>query len=120
MALELVAFSADHLDGASRLLGDVHARHRDVEPLLPGEVDFRAQVAEELAREDASGVAALREGRLVGYLLGAPASNDNRGGRRIFSGLAGHATVEPELARDLFAAAAERWHEEGHSRFAVV
>jgi GNAT superfamily N-acetyltransferase len=120
MALELVPFSEDHLDAASRLLADVHTRHRDVEPLLPGEVDYRAQVAEELAREEASGVAALRDGRLAGYLLGAPASNDNRGGRRIFSGLAGHATLEPELARDLFAAAAERWHEDGHTRFAVV
>jgi RimJ/RimL family protein N-acetyltransferase len=120
MALELVPFSEDHLDDASRLLADVHERHRDVEPLLPAEVDYRAQVAEELAREDASGVAALREGRLVGYLVGAPASNDNRGGRRIFSGLAGQATAEPELARDLFAAAAERWHDEGHTRFAVV
>lgn len=120
MALELVPFSEDHLELASRLLTDVHARHRDVEPLLPREVDYRGQVAEELAREDASGVAALRDGRPVGYLLGAPASNDNRGRRRIFSGLAGHATVEPELARDLFAAAAVRWHEEGHSRFAVV
>jgi GNAT superfamily N-acetyltransferase len=120
MALELVPFSEDHLDGASRLLADVHARHRDVEPLLPGEVDYQAQVAGELTREDASGVAALREGRLVGYLLGAPATNDNRGGRRILSGLAGHATAEPELARDLFAAAAERWHDEGHTRFAVV
>ena len=120
MALELVRFSEDHLDDASRLLADVHTRHRDVEPLLPREVDYGAQVAAQLAREDATGVAALREGRLVGYLLGAPATNDNRGGRRIFSDLAGHATAEPELARDLFAAAAERWHEEGHSRFAVV
>jgi RimJ/RimL family protein N-acetyltransferase len=120
MALELVPFSEDHLDDASRLLGDVHARHRAVEPLLPGEVDYRAQVAAELARDGASGVAAVRGGRLVGYLLGAPASNDNRGGRRIFSDLAGHATAEPELARDLFAAAAERWHDEGHTRFAVV
>ena len=83
-------------------------------------MDYRAQVAQELARDEASGVAAVRGGRLVGYLLGAPAPNDNRGGRRIFSGLSGHATAEPELARDLFAAAAERWHEEGHTRFAVV
>ena len=120
MALELVRFSEDHLDAASRLLAEVHARHRAAEPLLPSDVDYRAQVAKELAREDASGVAAMRGGRLVGYLLGAPASNDNRGGRRIFSDLAGHAAVDPELARDLFAAAAERWHEEGHTRYAVV
>lgn len=120
MALELVPFSEDHLDESARLLAEVHSRHREVEPLLPAEVDFRGQVAEELERDGASGAAALRDGMLVGYLVGAPASNDNRGGMRIFSGLAGHAVAEGELARDLFAAAAERWHEEGHTRFAVV
>src|SRR5215204_87028 len=120
MALELMPFADEHLDEAAALLADAHGRQRAAEPLLPDAVDYRAQVEEEWRREGASGAVARRDGAVAGYLVGAPASNDNRGGTRIFSGLAGHATAEPELARDLFAAAAERWHDEGHTRFAVV
>jgi GNAT superfamily N-acetyltransferase len=120
MALELMPFADEHLDDAAALLADAHGRQRAAEPLLPDDVDYRAQVEEEWRREGASGAVARRDGVVAGYLVGAPASNDNRGGTRIVSGLAGQATAEPELARDLFAAAAERWHDEGHTRFAVV
>lgn len=120
MGLEVVPFSDEHLDDAAALLADAHARHRAVEPLLGGVADYRVQVEEEWRREGASGAFARRDDVAAGYLVGAPATNDNRGGMRIFSGFAGQATGEPELARDLFAAAAERWHDEGQTRFAVV
>jgi GNAT superfamily N-acetyltransferase len=77
-------------------------------------------VARQWERERSSGAIALRDGTAAGYLIGAPASNDNRGGTRISADIAGHASAEPELARDLFAAAAERWHGDGQDRFAVV
>jgi len=120
MALEILPFSDEHLDAAAALLRDSHARHRSTEPLLGDVDDFRAQVERQCARERASGVVALRDGAPAGYLVGAEASSDNRGGTRIFTDIAGHATAEPEFARDLFAAAADRWHEEGQDRFAVV
>lgn len=120
MALELLPFSDEHLDAAGALLAASHERHLSAEPLLAEVDDFRAQVETQWTREGASGVVALREGEPAGYLLGAVAANDNRGGTRIFTDIAGHASAETELARDLFAAAAERWHEEGHDRFAVV
>ncbi len=120
MALELLPFSDEHLDAAASLLADAHARHLAAEPLLALVEDYRAHVQGQWERDGASGAFALRDGRPAGYLIGAPAPNDNRGGTRIFTDAAGHATAEPELARDLFAVAASRWHDEGHDRFAVV
>ncbi len=120
MPLEILPFSDEHLDAAAALLRDSHARHLSAEPLLGDVDDFRAQVERQWEREGASGVLAVRDGAPVGYLVGAEASNDNRGGTRIFTDIAGHATGEPELARDLFAAAATRWAEEGQQRYAVV
>lgn len=120
MALEIVPFAAEHLDAAAMLLSDSHARHRSAEPLLGDVDDFRAQVERQWSREGSSGAFALRDGAPTGYLVGAEATNDNRGGTRTFTDIAGHACAEPELARDLFAASATRWNEEGQQRFAVV
>ncbi|MBA2332224.1 MAG: GNAT family N-acetyltransferase, partial [Actinobacteria bacterium] len=120
MTLQLLPFSDEHLDAAAALLADAHARHRAAEPLLADIADFREQVETQWQRDGASGIVALLDGQPAGYLFGATASNDNRGGTRIFTDVAGHATAEPDLARDLFAAAATRWHEEGQDRFAVV
>ena len=44
--LEIVAFSAEHLDAAAELLKQQHERHRRAEPLLPADVDFRMLVEE--------------------------------------------------------------------------
>ena len=120
MALEIVPFADGHLDDAAALRAIAHARHRAAEPLLAEVDDVRAQVEAEWRQDGASGVFARRDGSPAGYLLGAPATNDNRGNVRVLSGFAGQATAEPELARDLFAAAAERWYDEGRRAFAVV
>jgi GNAT superfamily N-acetyltransferase len=120
VALRLLPFSDEHLDDAAALLAAAHARHRAAEPLLGEVADYRAQVETEWRRDGASGILARRDGVAVGYLVGAPAPNDNRGGTRILSGLAGQAAADPEVSRDLFAAAAGRWHDEGSTRFAVV
>jgi GNAT superfamily N-acetyltransferase len=120
MATEILPFADEHLDAAAALLADAHARHRDAEPLLGDPDDYRAQVAAQWERDGASGAIVLRDGAPAGYLVGARVSGDNRGGTRILADLAAHATAEPELARDLFAAAASRWHDEGETRFAVV
>ena len=111
MSLEILTFTDEHLDAAATLLAESHARHLAAEPLLAVVDDFRAQVETQSRREGASGVVAFRDGVPAGYLLGATATNDNRGGTRVFTDIAGHATGEPELARDLFAAAAASWHE---------
>jgi GNAT superfamily N-acetyltransferase len=113
--VDIVAFTDDHVDGSAAVLADRHAAHLAVEPLLPHRTDFAAQV--EAEREDATGVVALDGEEVVGFLLGK--RRDNPGGPHVWSSVAGHAVREPELVRDLYAVAAERWVEDGLTRHFV-
>lgn len=113
--VEIVPFADEHLEGAAALLAQRHAAHRAAEPLLPERDDLVAEIAKE--REDASGVVALEGGEVVGYLLGQ--HRENWMGKHVWSGVAGQAVREPEVARDLYAAAAGRWVEDGYTRHFV-
>ena len=107
--MEIVPFTDAHLDAAAELLAARHARHRGAEPLLPADVDFRAQVESEWSTEGASGVISPN-----GYLLGRPAHG------WLTVGIGGHALAgDPEHVRDLYSAAAARWVEDGHREHAV-
>ena len=108
--MEIVPFADAHVDAAAELLAARHERHRAAEPLLPGDVDFRAEVEKEWAVEGASGVVSRD-----GYLFGAP------GRQGWFSvGVCGHAlSGDAEHARDLYAAAAGAWVDAGHSSHVV-
>jgi ribosomal protein S18 acetylase RimI-like enzyme len=116
--VEIQPFSDQHLDDAARLLEERHAHHRAVEPLLAEQVDFRGLLGALSGRDGASGAVALRDGRVVGYLLGAP--RDDSWGPNVWVEAAGHAVEETEDARDLYAAAAEHWVEQGRTRHYVV
>jgi ribosomal protein S18 acetylase RimI-like enzyme len=112
---EIVPFSDEHLDGAAALLAERHARHRAVEPLLPDVTDFRAQVEQDWKAEVASGAAAVANGKVVGYLIGR--GEENWLGRYLWIRLASHAVREAgEIVRDLYAAAAKRWVNEGWTK----
>jgi predicted N-acetyltransferase YhbS len=107
--MEIVPFTDAHVDAAAEMLAERHERHRAVEPLLPADVDFRAQVESEWTAEGASGVFSEQ-----GYLFGRPASG------WFIVGIGGHAVAgEAEHARDLYAAAAQRWVDEEHKQHAV-
>ena len=54
--MKIVPFADEHLDAAAEMLAARHARHREAEPLLPADVDFRAQVETEWSADGASGV----------------------------------------------------------------
>jgi GNAT superfamily N-acetyltransferase len=114
--LEIHPFTDDHLDGAAALLKERHRRHREAEPLLDDRYDYRAEIE---ALENASGVAGTRDGRVVGYLLGVR-NDDARWGPNVWVEAAGHAVDEPEEIRDLYAAAAARWFDEGRTRHYVM
>jgi GNAT superfamily N-acetyltransferase len=112
---EIVPFSDEHLDGAAALLAERHARHRAAEPLLPEITDFRAQVEGEWTTEGTSGAAALACDEVVGYLIGR--GEESWAGRYLYVRLASHAVRKPgEIVRDLYAAAARRWVEEGWTK----
>ena len=117
--LEIQPFSGEHLDDAARLLEARHSGHREAEPLLPEKIDFRAELDALTSSDDASGVVALKGGRLVGYLLGGR-RDDGIWGPNVWIELAGHAAVEPEIVRDLYAAAAGNWVESGRHRHYVL
>jgi ribosomal protein S18 acetylase RimI-like enzyme len=122
--LEVVPFSDGHLDVAGRLLAARHARQREAEPALPERyedpVAATAEVEEAWHAESATGATAIRDGRVVGYLIGAPL-DEKIWGKNVWVGLAGHAVEEPEDLRDLYAAAAERWVQDGRMRqYALV
>jgi len=80
------------------------------------------EVEEALTRADASGAVAVRAGRVVGFLLGAP-KPDPVWGPNLWVESAGQA-LEPgeerETMRDLYAFAATRWREEGRTAHYVV
>lgn len=107
-------FSDGDLDSAAALLAERHARHHEAEPLLPADVDFRAEVEELWRRPGVSG--AVSES---GFLIGAP-REDPVWGPNVWVELAGHAAAEAKAARDLYALAAERWVDEGNTRHYAI
>jgi ribosomal protein S18 acetylase RimI-like enzyme len=107
--VKIVPLTEEHLDRAATLLEERHRRQREVEPLLPAGVDFRAEIEALWAKDGASGTFA--EG---GYLLGTRL--DDSWGPNAWVELAGHAARPAELLRDLYAEAAARWVEEGRTR----
>jgi ribosomal protein S18 acetylase RimI-like enzyme len=117
-------FSDEFLGAAGELLAARHRAQRSAEPLLPDEYEDPAATTAEVetlaGAEGASGAVALREGRVVGYLLGAPRT-DEVWGPNVWVELAGHAVEEAEDVRDLYAVAGARWIEEERPRhYAVV
>jgi ribosomal protein S18 acetylase RimI-like enzyme len=110
--MKIVPFGQEHVVPAAALLAERHARHREAEPLLPEDVDFRAEVEALWTKDGASGV--FTED---GYLLATRL--DESWGPNAWIELAGHAVRRAELVRDLYAAAAARWVEEGRTRHYV-
>ena len=122
--LELRPFADEHLDDAAALLAERHRRHRLAEPLLAAAFEDPAAARLELdgawAAEGASGAVALRDGKLVGYLIGSRRSGA-LWGESAWVETPGHAVEEPEVVRDLYGAAAAVWVESGAARhYALV
>ena len=119
MSETIVAFHEGLLPAAAELLARRHRRDRAAMPLLPARF-AEARPALVAAREVwhkplTSGVAALRDGRLIGYLLGE-VKIDSLRGRHVWVHLAGHALAEdapPDLYAALYAAAGPEWLAEG-------
>ena len=103
--LEIRPFSDEFVVAAGELLAARHRAHRVAEPLLPARYEEPSAAAAEveslLGAEGASGVVGLRDGRAVGYLLGAPRTNPIWG-EHVWIELAGHAVEDAEDLRDLY------------------
>src|SRR5215469_4720200 len=115
VSLRIVPFDDACLDDAAVLLAARQQRDREHEPALPERFvepsAARAAVLSAWHEPAASGVAALRDGRLAGFLIGAP-DLAAIWGRSVWVRYGGHALAageDAELYRDLYAAAAPRW-----------
>lgn len=117
-------FAEEHLAEAGELLAARHRAHRKAEPLLPERYEDAAAAAAEVEAlwrgDQPSGVVALRDGRVAGYLLGVR-RKDELWGANVWVETAGHAAEHPEDVRDLYGAAAEKWVAAGRTRhYAMV
>jgi ribosomal protein S18 acetylase RimI-like enzyme len=112
--MRIVPFAEEHIEPAAALLEERHARHREAEPLLPAPVDFRAEIGALWGKDGASGVFS-EDGFLLGTRL------EESWGPNVWIETAGHAVRRAEHVRDLYAAAAAGWVEEGRTRhYALV
>ncbi len=123
-ALELTPFADEHLDDAAALLAARQARHRRAEPLLPSAFEdaaaARTVIEEAWSQDGASGAVAQRDGRLIGYLVGAPRTGP-LWGPNVWVETGGHAVEDAETLRDLYATAAGPWVDAGATRhYALV
>jgi ribosomal protein S18 acetylase RimI-like enzyme len=108
-------FEDGDVEAAAEMLAERHARHREAEPLLPADVDFRAQIESEWGVDGAGGVISPS-----GYLFARPLPYGHGDLTWMLAGIGGHAVSgDPEHARDLYTAAVEAWAEQGHMRHAV-
>ena len=118
MAVSIVPFGDEHVAGAASLLSARHARHRAGEPLLAPLEDAEGELA--ALREAGGGWAAVQRGAVLAYLLG-DVRDSGPWGRHVWIAGGAHASADPEVARDLYATAAEAWAGEGaYLHLAVV
>ena len=115
--VEILPFADEHLNGAAVVLAERHRRHRAVEPLLPQDADFRAEIETEWRGNGASGAVAIDSGDVVGFLVGH--RREDAVGPPVWSSIAGNAVRVPELTRDLYRVASARWVKEGLTRHFV-
>ena len=109
--LTIRPFTPSDLGAAAALLADRHRRHRLAEPAMGPAYELPEAAGREISAaleaEGATAWLALRDGAAVGYMVGSP--REATWGPNIWIGAAGHAAVEPEVVRELYAVAAEAW-----------
>jgi len=116
MTREFLPFTSDHIAAAARLLAGRHAIQRKDEPRLSTAYESTTATAPMI--EDilprSSGVVAIEDGNVVGFLLGTAA--DEAGGRARIITMEGHAAATldaTELYREMYAAVAADWNDGG-------
>ncbi len=122
--LEVRPFDAADVSRAGELLAQRHRRHRQAQPLLTARYEEAEVAAEQVQAafdtDGASGAVALRDGEMVGYLLGAPKTSPVWG-PNVWVESAGQAVTEAEAMRDLYAVAATAWVKQGwHAQYVLV
>src|SRR3954453_20948909 len=106
--VEVIPFADEHLDAAGELLAERQRRQRETEPLLlerfTDPAVARGEVEALWCTDDTPGAVAVRDGRVVGYLVGI--RKDESWGPNVWVEAAGHAADEAETGGAPYAAAA--------------
>jgi GNAT superfamily N-acetyltransferase len=118
MKTELIPFTKHLLPQASNILAQRHKSNRALLPELPPRFED-AQVAAKaietlLAKKTASGFAALRDGKLIAYLIGE--TTTQAWGRCGYVYMPGYAVADgesPALIQDLYTLLGEEWVKKG-------
>lgn len=120
--LAIRPFVPADLGAAAALLADRHRRHRLGEPALDPAFESpdvaAAEISAALGRDGSSGWVAVRDRDVVGYMVGF--AKEATWGPNIWIESAGHAAVEPEVVRELYAVAADAWVGAGLTNHHVV
>ena len=107
----IVPFAGEHVDGAAALLAERHAAHRAAEPLL-ADGDAARLGGRRMGARPGLRRRALDGDAIEGYLIGRVAESPAWGVHAVVD-RAGSAANEPEVMRDLYAAAAGAWLDAG-------
>ena len=112
MTFRVTPFTETHLEDAAALVAARYGAERETEPLLPAAFCEPAAVLPRLQRhlERGPGVAAMRDGRLAGFILSIASLHN--GAWTAWAPDSAHA-ADPDDARDIYmpmyAAISERW-----------
>lgn len=113
----IVPFAEEHVAGAAALLAERATRQRAAEPLLSLD-DARTALEALVGAKDVSGNVAVRGDAVAAFAL-ARLDDHPLFGANAWIGSAGYATSDPELLRDVYAAAAGEWFRDGYRRHYV-
>jgi ribosomal protein S18 acetylase RimI-like enzyme len=118
MKTELIPFTKELLPDAGKLLAQRHQHNRLALPELPArfeDANVAAKAIEPLfEKKGSSGLAALRDGKLVSYLIGE--TTTQAWGRCGYVYLPGYAVAEgesPALIQDLYTLLGDEWVKKG-------
>lgn len=117
--MDLVMFKEEYLPKAAELLAARHHNERGLLSELPDtfeNVEMALKAVEAAwKRENTSGVAAIKNGQLVGYIIGRLVTDIHRGRHAWinYEGLAIEETEGVELYRTMYSILAEKWVNQG-------
>lgn len=120
---EIKPLAESHLGDAAALLSRRHLGHRAMVPQLSSRFEdptaCLTAIGKLWGQDDASGAVALVAGQVSGFVFGSP--KDVEGwGPNMWVEAAGQASEDPELLRDLYGLAAQRWVDEGRTAHYVI
>ena len=112
MSIQIVPLGSEHLEQAAALVAARYRAQRQVLPFLPDRFEDPAAILPRLREHvgNVPSVAALREGRLAGFVLTFLVNN--RGGRLAVVPDFGHAALAEDrcaVYRQMYAAIADQW-----------